>query len=472
MPETVGANSMTSRAPVRDLPEVGPPAFESLEPARKARAPIVSAARQRTPNGVLHTVVSAISGTTIGCLLLLSLVSLPAHALKRVALIIGVSSYTKAPLKNPVNDARAVSKQLSSLGFQVTRVENPTRNELEQAIVDFEARLGPDTAGLFYFAGHGMQVRGKNYLVPADADIDSERQVRVQAVDLGLVTSAMEYAKSRVNFIVLDACRNNPFERSVRGNSRGLAAVDAAGGTLIAYATAPGSVAEDGDGRNGVYTGALLEALSKPGLKAEEVFKHVRVNVARDTARRQIPWESSSLTGDFVFNQSGRPAPPRSAQDGNSIELGYWNSIQNSNSPEAYRSYLKRFPNGNFVELAELKLEGERAKASARSASRGVTCPALSGSWRQTLPECESTFQFAPEGNGKFKFSESGCGNATGTAVQRGREVRIDWTIPFCSGYIELTLDETCDTATGEVVMPANFLACSGRLPSTIERVR
>ena len=408
-------------------------------------------------------------------LLTLTLAAIPTYALERVALVIGVSQYEQAPLKNPVNDARAIAKRLVNLGFKVTRVENPTRSELEQAIVDFEGQLGPDAAGLFYFAGHGMQVRGKNYLVPADADIESERQVRVEAVDLGLVTSAMEYAKSRINFIVLDACRNNPFERSVRGSSRGLAAVDAAGGTLIAYATAPGSVAEDGDGRNGVYTGALLEALSKPGLKAEEVFKHVRVDVARQTGRRQIPWESSSLTGDFVFNRSANPTRTQTTKGDNAVELSYWNSIQDSDQPAAYRSYLKRFPDGNFVELAELKLkalDGSGTNGETRSASRSISCPALSGTWRQTLPECESTLQFSPDGNGKYTFTEDGCGNATGTAVQREREIRIDWTVLICSGYTELTLDEACNTGTGEVVMPANFLACSGRHPSTVERVR
>ena len=166
----------------------------------------------------------------------------------------------------------------------------------------------------------GLQVRGRNYLVPVDAEIDSEASTRVAAVDMDLLLEQMAEAKNRVNVVILDACRNNPFERRLRGASRGLAAVDAARGTLIAYATAPGAVAADGEGANGLYTEELLQALRVPGLKVEEVFKQVRVAVAKRSKGAQTPWESSSLTGDLVVNVTvnvqlpRRPRRPRIAR--------------------------------------------------------------------------------------------------------------------------------------------------------------
>ncbi|HEY7204435.1 MAG TPA: caspase family protein [Methylomirabilota bacterium] len=223
----------------------------------------------------------------------------------RLALVIGNSAYREAPLRNPANDARAMAQRLRELGFTVIVHENATKRTMEAAIVEFGRRLGEGGVGAFYYAGHGLQVRGRNYLVPVDAEIDDEASTRVAAVDVELLLEQMNEARNRINLVILDACRNNPFERRMRGGSRGLAAVDAARGTLIAYATAPGSVAADGEGSNGLYTEELLAALSEPGLKIEEVFKRVRINVSRRSRGAQTPWESSSLTGDLVVNAAG-----------------------------------------------------------------------------------------------------------------------------------------------------------------------
>ncbi|MGQ0676528.1 MAG: caspase family protein, partial [Rhodospirillales bacterium] len=229
----------------------------------------------------------------------------PPGAESRVALVIGNSAYRDAPLKNPANDARAVGARLRDLGFDVVLRENASRKAMGDALAEFTRKLGPGGVALIYYAGHGVQVRGRNYLIPVDMTLQSETDLRFQAVDVSTLTDELDLAQSRVSFLVLDACRNNPFERKLRGAGRGLAAVDAARGTLIAYATAPGSVAADGEGEHGVYTEALLRAWALPGLKAEEVFKRVRIEVAAATGDQPVPWASSSLTGDFVFHGAG-----------------------------------------------------------------------------------------------------------------------------------------------------------------------
>lgn len=183
---------------------------------------------------------------------------------QRLALVIGNGAYATSPLRNPTNDARALGKALEALGFEVMAHENLDQREMRRAILDFGTRLREGGVGLLYFAGHGLQVNGRNYRVPVDAAIN-------------------------VNLVILDACRDNPFARSFRSASRGLAAIDAPSGTLIAYATAPGRVARDGEGANGLYTGELLRALQAPGQRVEDVFKRVRQSVLERSGGDQVP---------------------------------------------------------------------------------------------------------------------------------------------------------------------------------------
>ena len=289
-----------------------------------------------------------------------------ARAGGRVALVIGNASYKEAPLRNPINDARAMAASLKDLGFDVISVENASKAAMERAIVEFTGRLDENSSGLFYYAGHGVQVSGRNYMVPVDARIRSEREARIEAVGVNLVLDELEYAGNRLNVVILDACRNNPFKRRLRGASRGLAAIDAGRGTLIAYATSPGSVAQDGDGRNGLYTEELLRALRVPGLEVEEVFKQVRVQVSRRTGHQQIPWESSSLTGQFIFNRPSPTASTASSTEKRNETL-YWRSVERSGTREGYRTYLQQFPDGVFSSLAKLRIEELEAVSAAQS---------------------------------------------------------------------------------------------------------
>ncbi len=238
---------------------------------------------------------------------------------KRVALIIGNAAYPTGRLSNPVNDARGMAQALRQLGFEVLSYENVNYTQFRRAVAAFGEKLANGGAGVFYYSGHGMQVEGKNFMIPIDAEIKSQRYVDAETVDVNSVLAQMDQAKNRLNIIILDACRDNPFARKFRGGSRGLAFMDAPTGSFIAYATAPGSTADDGEpGQNGIYTAELLKAMREPNLRIEEVFKKVRQGVLTRTGGRQNPWEASSLTGDFVFSLSGGGAiasrPPEPAR--------------------------------------------------------------------------------------------------------------------------------------------------------------
>jgi len=228
----------------------------------------------------------------------------------RVALIIGNATYPTSPLKNPVNDARDMAKTLRSVGFDVVETTNATKTQMENAVLAFGRKLTPGSVALVYYSGHGIQVSGKNYLIPIDAEIESEQAVPLRTLDADAVINQMMAARTRVNLIILDACRINPFERRFRaGTGNGLAQMNAPEGTLVAYATAPGKVASDGAGTNGLYTQELLKALGEPGLPVEQVFKRVRATVSQASQGGQVPWESSSLIGEFYFKAGESPGP-------------------------------------------------------------------------------------------------------------------------------------------------------------------
>lgn len=224
---------------------------------------------------------------------------------QRVALVIGNYSYDDAPLRNPGNDVDDMAMALSALGFQVDKRKNTTRAELLDALVQFGHTLRMSNGiGLLYYSGHGVQVHGENYLVPVAAKMLFERDVESESVSLSRVMGILNDAGNPSNILILDACRNNPFTRRYRAASRGLALMRAPNGTIIAFSTAPGEVAEDGNERNGTYTKHLLAQIGQPTIQVEEVFKRVRTGVIQETAGRQVPWEMSSLTTNVILKGS------------------------------------------------------------------------------------------------------------------------------------------------------------------------
>jgi uncharacterized caspase-like protein len=223
----------------------------------------------------------------------------------KTALIIGNGNYKSGPLKNAVNDALDMAATLSEKGFTVILRQDASRTEMRDAIREFGREINQGGVGLFYYSGHGLQVDGVNYLVPIDADIELKAEVAEECVSASTVLKVMEYSNNRINVIILDACRNNPFRSFSRSDEKGITRMDppqgAKQGSIIAFATAPGAVASDGDTRNGLYTSKLLRYIKMPGLTLEEVFKRARIDVANESAGHQIPWENNSLTGDFYF---------------------------------------------------------------------------------------------------------------------------------------------------------------------------
>jgi formylglycine-generating enzyme required for sulfatase activity len=238
-----------------------------------------------------------------------------AWAEPRVALVIGNGAYGTelGRLANPAADAALMAETLRGIGFDVISLIDANQKSMKRAISDFGQRLmaaGPEATGLFYYAGHGVQIGGVNYLLPLEAVLASEADAEMEAVNADWVLKQMEFAGNRVNIVVLDACRNNPLSRGLRSVTQGLARMDAPTGSFIAYATAPGDVARDGAGGNSPYSKALAEAIAGPPVPIEEMFRNVRVAVMAATDKQQVPWDSSSLTGAFYFRELGAtPAP-------------------------------------------------------------------------------------------------------------------------------------------------------------------
>lgn len=222
---------------------------------------------------------------------------------KRVALVIGNKNYKVRPLQNTLNDANDMSRSLRTSGFEVIDLRDATLPQMRTAVRQFGDKLLTHDVGLVYYSGHGVEVKGRNYFIPVNADIQREDEIADQGLDVSLILEKMSTAGKGVNILIVDACRDDPFGRSFRSTSRGLAQMDAPRGTIIAYATSPGKVAADGDARerNSPYTKHLIKAMQSPNKPIEQVFKEVRRAVQNETKNQQIPWENTSLSGDFFF---------------------------------------------------------------------------------------------------------------------------------------------------------------------------
>lgn len=279
--------------------------------------------------------------------------------LPKLALVIGNSKYKDAPLRNPVNDASAIGKSLSSFGFSVVTKLDAGRDELASAVASYVKEVAArQCVGLFYYAGHGVQLAWRNYMLPIDADIDTIDEVQKKAVDVNALMEGLTKASNPLNVVILDACRDNPFGH-LKAQQRGLSQMDAPTNTLLAYATSPGNVASDGDGDNGLYTESFLAEMKVPEAKLEDVFKRVRLNVRRKSQGAQIPWESTSLEEDFYFLPPAQ-LKKRSNEEREAAykaELALWESVKSAKTTKPLEDFLRRYPSGEFSELAQLQLD-------------------------------------------------------------------------------------------------------------------
>jgi uncharacterized caspase-like protein len=274
----------------------------------------------------------------------------------RVALVVGNAAYQSVnALPNPTNDAKLMADTLTGLGFKVTLVTDADILKMSEAVTTFGRALreaGPEATGLFYYAGHGVQSFGRNYLLPVDTKLDNAADLGLVAVDAESVLRQMFSARNRTNIVILDACRNNPFTNIRDLGDNGLAEMSAPTGTFLAYATAPGSVAVDGLGSNSPFTRALVEKIVTPGLPIEQTFKEVRVAVLEATQGKQTPWDTSSLTNDFAFVAAAvDPASPD--------ERALWNTITTSPEPDPVQImlFLKAYPDSLHNTEARRMLE-------------------------------------------------------------------------------------------------------------------
>ena len=283
----------------------------------------------------------------------------------RVALVIGNASYPANRLKNPRNDALLMARTLAATGFDVMTVMDGTADDMRRAISDFGSRLqAPGAVALFYYAGHGVQVDGDNYLIPLGAVINSTDDVTEFAVPLQSVMRTMERSGTRLNIVVLYACRDNPFTAAGwMASVSGLASVVAPAGTIIGYATGPGQLADDGAGANSPYTAALVSEIVQPGATLEDVFRATRRHVLERTGNRQTPWEHSSLVSQFSFIAKpvdlagGNASRPGSAEsDARIAEIRAWDEIKATHDVAVLQNHLHQFPSGLFAELAAVRI--------------------------------------------------------------------------------------------------------------------
>jgi hypothetical protein len=327
-----------------------------------------------------------------------------AHAEKRVALVIGNSAYQNtSELRNPRNDAADITAALRRLGFTVTEGLDLDKRAMERTIREFGLSLEGADLALFFYAGHGVQVGGQNHLIPVDARLANEGDVDFETLPLSLVLKQME-REAKTNLVLLDACRDNPLARNLARSmgtraiqiGTGLAEVKTGIGTLIGFSTQPGNVAADGVGRNSPYAGALLKHIEKSSKDVSGILVDVRNDVLKTTNGAQVPWEHTSLTGQVYFKpavaglSSTSPAPvaparPSGRNYDKEMEIAFWNAVKDSKSPAILKTYLDRFPNGTFAELARVMMEegtrGERGKSPALdtgsiTSGRAATGPA------------------------------------------------------------------------------------------------
>jgi len=329
--------------------------------------------------------------TLLLSLICMALTATAAQADRRVAFVVGNGAYKNvAPLPNPSIDAKAIAGALRNVGFEVVEGTNLTRDKMTERLLDFGKKAQGADIAVFFYAGHGIAISGTNYLLPIDADIKSEMDVKLGAAINIDLTLDQTMGDAKVKLVFLDACRDNPFAAKIKANSAtrsvnvqtGLAEMKSGEGTLIAFATGPGQTALDGtEGGNSPFTRALLANITKPGVEIQQAMTSVRAQVNEETNKGQLPWGHTNLIGAVYLN--GAPAPGAAAAApaqtqvaaaaNAEVEVEFWRSIKDSNKAEEFRAYLTNYPNGQFRSLAQSRIASLEQGGSKPDATRNLS---------------------------------------------------------------------------------------------------
>ena len=392
---------------------------------------------------------------------------------KRVALVIGNSEYSNSPLKNPVNDAKDIAAKLRKLGFEVIERNNLKTKQIGGTLREFKSKLSPGSVALVFYAGHGLQIKGINYLPTVDADINSEEDVSNQSISVNQIMDVLDESKSRLNLVFLDACRNNPYaSRNFRSADRGLARVSAPSGTLISYATKPGSIAADGTGRNGLYTSKLLAQMDS-NVEIEKALKRVVTAVKTASNGKQEPWMEGSIEGDFCFSGCGvsdqQPLPVSAPPPVIDAETEVWTIVKETADADVVRDFLKEYPKGKYAAPARFKLKELESKARVAMAPRPQTAPKKQLPGRPVVEEqtastttkgfTDSTtgMEFVPVPGGCFQM-----GDTFGDGFDNEKPVHEACVSNFAIGKYEVTQGQYKKIMGNN---PSNFSSCGDNCP-------
>ena len=316
-----------------------------------------------------------------------------AKADRRVAFVVGNGTYKNvAQLPNPPVDAKAMASVLRNVGFEVVEGTNLTRDKMTEKLLDFGKKAQGADVAVFFYAGHGIAINGTNYLLPIDADIKSEMDVKLGAAINIDLTLDQTMSDAKVKLVFLDACRDNPFAAKIKSNSAtrsvsvqsGLAEMKSGEGTLIAFATGPGQTALDGqEGTNSPFTRALMANIATPGVEIQQAMTKVRAQVNEETNKGQLPWGHTNLIGSVYLN----PVAAVSPSGGSDVELEFWRSVKESNKPEELNAYLTNYPNGQFKSLALARIASLESAPATRTLSPGIDPATLTEAANQTTED-------------------------------------------------------------------------------------
>ncbi len=356
-------------------------------------------------------------------------------ATDRQALVIGNNAYTGLePLENARHDAAAIADNLRKVGFDVTTVLDGDLDQMTRKVVEFSSRLDKDTVSLFYYAGHGVQHDGVNFLIPSDYSLGDPSLLSVDSLALDEVVTRVAAADNRLAIYILDACRNNPFV-DARGNNGGLAPIDAPYGSFVAFATAPGHIAYDGlsGSRHGAFTEAFLNHVTRPDLRLEDVFKLVRRDVVAATDEQQVPWTSSSLVGDFYFTGDGSGSASKLTKDLEQEppispppdEYLHWATIKDSDVVDDYDAFMSAYPDGDLYELAVMRRERLQQESVRPNGHDPAALAEEAGSKRNRTAVCDYCPEIVEIGPGVFQMGSKGSNGQVEADEQPIREVVV-----------------------------------------------